>query len=79
MSIDGTLRLDRVVSSQPELGPSVPDGGYGWVILVCSLFVQVSIRKMEMSSCESYNFSMFIGDGTKCVGSLWCIVPFHVD
>lgn len=36
------LRLDRVVTSQPELGPSVPDGGYGWIILIASLILQVN-------------------------------------
>ena len=36
------LRLDRVLSSQPELGPSIPDGGYGWVVLVGIAFFYVS-------------------------------------
>lgn len=34
--------FDRVIATQPELGPSIPDGGYGWVVVVGSAFFQVS-------------------------------------
>lgn len=34
--------LDRVITTQPELGPSIPDGGYGWVVVLGSMFFQVS-------------------------------------
>lgn len=43
MSQRNQLNLDRIVASQPELGPSIPDGGYSWIILVTSLFLQVKI------------------------------------
>lgn len=34
--------LDTVVATQPELGPSIPDGGFGWVVVLGSAFFQVS-------------------------------------
>lgn len=37
------LRLDKILSTQPELGPSVPDGGYGWIILIVTLILKVNI------------------------------------
>lgn len=33
--------IDNVISTQPELGPSVPDGGYGWVVFMATLCSQV--------------------------------------
>lgn len=39
---DEVLVIDGIVSTQPELGPSTPDGGYGWVVFVATLFFQVS-------------------------------------
>ena len=36
------LSIDEVVSTQPELGPSVPDGGFGWIVFIATLFFQVS-------------------------------------
>lgn len=34
--------IDRVIATQPELGPSIPDGGYGWFVVLGSAFFQVS-------------------------------------
>lgn len=42
---DDELVIDGIVSTQPELGPSMPDGGYGWVVFVATLFFQVSVIK----------------------------------
>lgn len=36
------LNLDDVLATQPELGPSIPDGGFGWVVFLGTLFFQVS-------------------------------------
>lgn len=35
------LVIDGVLATQPELGPSIPDGGYGWVVFFATLFFQV--------------------------------------
>lgn len=37
------LHLDRVVSSQPEIGPTPPDGGYGWMIVVSAIVYHVTV------------------------------------
>ena len=42
MSSTKRLRLDEVVTSFPELGPTVPDGGYAWIVLCGVFLVQVS-------------------------------------
>lgn len=34
--------LDEVLTTQPELGPSIPDGGFGWVVFIATLFFQVN-------------------------------------
>ncbi|GLV44693.1 hermes [Carabus blaptoides fortunei] len=47
--LNRSLRIDTVVASQPELGPSVPDGGYGWIILIASLILQVLIPSIITS------------------------------
>lgn len=39
--------LDRVVATQPELGPSIPDGGFGWVVVLGSAFFQVSNKLLR--------------------------------
>lgn len=43
MSLVGRLRLDEVVSSFPELGPTAPDGGYSWIVLFGVVFIQVRL------------------------------------
>ncbi|VVC87086.1 unnamed protein product [Leptidea sinapis] len=35
------LHLDRVIASQPEIGPTPPDGGYGWLIVVSAAIYNV--------------------------------------
>lgn len=42
MSSAKRLRLDEVFTSFPELGPTVPDGGYAWIVLCGVFLVQVS-------------------------------------
>ncbi|KAJ8723542.1 hypothetical protein PYW08_003454 [Mythimna loreyi] len=37
------LHLDRVVASQPEIGPTPPDGGYGWLIVVSAVIYHISV------------------------------------
>lgn len=41
MPLIGQLRLDEIVSSYPELGPTAPDGGYSWLVLLGVAFIQV--------------------------------------
>ncbi|XP_076229244.1 uncharacterized protein LOC116431507 isoform X1 [Nomia melanderi] len=43
MSMSQRLRLDEVVASFPELGPTVPDGGYSWIVLCGVCLVQMTI------------------------------------
>ncbi|CAL7937823.1 unnamed protein product [Xylocopa violacea] len=43
MSLGKRLRLDEVVTSFPELGPTVPDGGYAWIILCGVFIIQMTI------------------------------------
>ncbi|KAK9297657.1 hypothetical protein QLX08_008711 [Tetragonisca angustula] len=43
MSSTKRLRLDEVVTSFPELGPTVPDGGYAWIVLCGVFLVQMTI------------------------------------
>ncbi|XP_057669523.1 uncharacterized protein LOC130901885 isoform X1 [Diorhabda carinulata] len=43
------LVIDRVVSTQPELGPTIPDGGYGWLVFSSSLFFQAVIPSLTVS------------------------------
>ncbi|KAH9636238.1 hypothetical protein HF086_009434 [Spodoptera exigua] len=37
------LHLDRVVASQPEIGPTPPDGGYGWLIVVSAVIYHITV------------------------------------
>lgn len=36
------LHLDRVTSTHAELGPTPPDGGYGWLILVSAIVYHIT-------------------------------------
>ncbi|KAJ3648298.1 hypothetical protein Zmor_020111 [Zophobas morio] len=48
------LSIDEVVSTQPELGPSVPDGGFGWIVFIATLFFQALLP------CLIVNFGIFL-------------------
>ncbi|KOB72236.1 Monocarboxylate transporter-like protein [Operophtera brumata] len=37
------LNLDRVVASHPEIGPSPPDGGYGWLIVTSAVIYNITV------------------------------------
>ncbi|KPJ05147.1 Monocarboxylate transporter 3 [Papilio xuthus] len=37
------LHLDRIVASQPEIGPTPPDGGYGWLIVFSAAVYHVTV------------------------------------
>ncbi|XP_012172793.1 uncharacterized protein LOC105666585 [Bombus terrestris] len=43
MSSAKRLRLDEVFTSFPELGPTVPDGGYAWIVLCGVFLVQMTV------------------------------------
>ncbi|XP_067217299.1 monocarboxylate transporter 7 isoform X1 [Linepithema humile] len=43
MSLVRRLRLDEIVSSFPELGPTAPDGGYSWFVLFGVIFIQMTV------------------------------------
>ncbi|CAH0551298.1 unnamed protein product [Brassicogethes aeneus] len=45
---DVDLVIDGVLSTQPELGPSIPDGGYGWVVFIGSLFFQLLVNSIPV-------------------------------
>ncbi|KAJ2950896.1 hypothetical protein O0L34_g5259 [Tuta absoluta] len=38
-----SLHLDNVVASQPEIGPTPPDGGYGWLIVVSAVMYHITV------------------------------------
>ncbi|EFA07125.2 hypothetical protein TcasGA2_TC010116 [Tribolium castaneum] len=52
--VEHTLTLDEVLATQPELGPSIPDGGFGWVVFIGTLFFQTLIP------CLLVNFGIFL-------------------
>ncbi|KAL4705496.1 hypothetical protein ACJJTC_017356 [Scirpophaga incertulas] len=37
------LHLDGIVASQPEIGPTPPDGGYGWLIVVSAALYNITV------------------------------------
>ncbi|CAH2229587.1 uncharacterized protein LOC120630084 [Pararge aegeria] len=37
------LHLDRVVASHPEIGPTPPDGGYGWMIVLSASIYHITV------------------------------------
>lgn len=39
------LNIDNVVSSHWEIEPTIPDGGFGWIVVVGSLLFQVGNTK----------------------------------
>ncbi|XP_063891506.1 uncharacterized protein LOC135117064 [Helicoverpa armigera] len=41
------LHLDRVVASQPEIGPTPPDGGYGWLIVVSAVIYHITVPALS--------------------------------
>ncbi|XP_011151808.1 uncharacterized protein LOC105190659 [Harpegnathos saltator] len=43
MSLVERLHLDEVVTSYPELGPTAPDGGYSWIVLLGVIFIQITV------------------------------------
>lgn len=40
---DEDLHLDKVVASQPEIGPTPPDGGYGWLIVASAVIYHITV------------------------------------
>nr|XP_050846162.1 monocarboxylate transporter 5-like isoform X1 [Vespula vulgaris] len=43
MSVLKHLYLDDIITSFPELGPTVQDGGYSWIILIGVFLIQMTI------------------------------------
>ncbi|KOC60964.1 Monocarboxylate transporter 5 [Habropoda laboriosa] len=43
MPLTKRLRLDEIYTSFPELGPTVPDGGYAWIVLCGVFLVQMTV------------------------------------
>lgn len=41
------LHLDRIVASQPEIGPTPPDGGYGWLIVVSAVIYHITVPALS--------------------------------
>lgn len=57
MSLVARLRLDEVITSLPELGPTLPDGGYSWIVLVGVMAIQVPVN-------DKYNSVVHDNDDT---------------
>jgi len=47
MSLVERLRLDEVITSFSELGPTVPDGGYSWFVFFGIIIIQVRYHDRE--------------------------------
>lgn len=61
MANAGRLRLDEVISSVPELGPTLPDGGYSWIVLAGAMVIQVKIYwDSSIYIPERSNFQEFL-------------------
>lgn len=54
------LSLDDVITTQPELGPSIPDGGFGWVVFIGTLFFQVSQLNFATGNFSTYDKSNMV-------------------
>jgi len=49
MSLVERLRLDEVVTSFAELGPTAPDGGYSWLVFFGIIIIQVRYHDCDYS------------------------------
>ncbi|XP_043268780.1 monocarboxylate transporter 5-like [Venturia canescens] len=47
MSLGKRLRLDEVITSMPELGPTLPDGGFSWIVLVGVMAIQMTVPSIS--------------------------------
>jgi len=56
MSLVKRLRLDEIVTSYPELGPTAPDGGYSWLILLGVAFIQVRSSHIYLHNKVALSF-----------------------
>lgn len=66
------LSLDDVITTQPELGPSIPDGGFGWVVFIGTLFFQVSQLNFATGNFSTYdksNMVVFLSSDNKSESS----------
>lgn len=74
--IEDDLHLDRVVASQPEIGPTPPDGGYGWLIVVSAVMYHITVPGL----LTMYGFTIL-----KCIkeeeqedGDVWRVWDVHI-
>lgn len=77
MSRSERLSLDQVISSVPELGPTISDGGYSWIILIGTMAVQVMRTKFEKLFENKFIYS--IDDSTKYCGNVWCCIGTFIN
>ncbi|XP_050296878.1 uncharacterized protein LOC126736529 isoform X2 [Anthonomus grandis grandis] len=81
---NGDLVIDNVLTSQPELGPSIPDGGYGWIVFVCTLFFHLLIPSLLVSFGIFVAFSRYaasiqnLSSRQSLVPELWDDNVLHV-